>query len=476
MEYTLNDYLTEAIDKDVRVIVITSRKKSGGYFKTSGKIKEICDSMNIKNYIVYAEEAYIVKDNNGKLRVYNSNDKQGFIISKYNTVAIIRNSVTRGQASLDFVSQLERLKIFCVNPRQCIEECYDKYRTYLKMSDAKIPTPRTALITNEGSIEISHKKVGGKFPCVVKTLTGEQGVGVFIVDSFEGLKSTLQTIWKLKERTEVIIQEFLEANYDMRIHVLNGKVIAGMKRFKIKKDFRSNYSLGGSIGDLDVSPKVEEIAILAAKCVGAVWAGVDIMETKDGKLYVIEINASPGTDGIEKASKIPVTKKVIKHITNKDNWTLTPIECGYIEKVHIESIGWVNAKMDTGNGSYCVIHADKYKVSDDGYVSWTHNGIEFEHKLDSIKKVRAMGKLEERPAVLLDLTFNGDVYKNINFTITNRSKMSTPILLNRSFIKQANLVINPAKRFVLSIETKDLKDSKNVNEGSFKQYMDNNII
>jgi 3-hydroxybutyryl-CoA dehydrogenase len=65
-----------------------------------------------------------------------------------------------------------------------------------------------------------------KFPCVVKTLTGEQGIGVFIVDTWEGMKSTLQTIWKLREGTEVIFQEFLEAGFDMRIHVLNGKIIA----------------------------------------------------------------------------------------------------------------------------------------------------------------------------------------------------------------------------------------------------------
>jgi ribosomal protein S6--L-glutamate ligase len=462
MSISFDDFLIEAIDNDIRVIIITSRKKSGGYFKTSGKIKELCDKMNIKNYIVYAEEAYIIKDDEGKLRIYNSDDKRGFRISKNNTVAIIRNSVTKGQASLDLVSQLERYKIFCVNSRQCIEECYDKYRTYLKMSDAKIPTPRTALITNEVSIDISHKKVGGKFPCVVKTLTGEQGVGVFIVDSSEGLKSTLQTIWKLKEKTEVIIQEYLEANYDMRIHILGGKVITGMKRFKIKKDFRSNYSLGGSIGELKISDKVEEVAILAAKSVGAVWAGVDIMETKDGKLYVIEINASPGTDGIEKASKIPVTKKVIKHITNKDNWLKTPTECGYIETVNIESMGDMKAKMDTGNGSYCVIHSDKWEI-EGKYVTWTNNGNTYEHKLDGMKRVRTMGKMEERPSILLNVTFNGDTYKDVKFTISNREQMSTPILLNRTFIRQANLVINPAKKYALSLSAKE-KSKEPTNE------------
>jgi len=466
---TFDDFVNEAIDDDIRVVVITSRKKSGGYFKTSGKIKKICDDMGIKNYIAYAEEVFLDKDDEGKLRLHNTDDKKGFRISKNNTVAIIRNSVTKGQASLDFVSQLERYGIFCVNSRQNIEECYDKYRTYLKMSDAKISTPKTALITSEHGIEAGFKKVGGKFPCIIKTLTGEQGVGVFLVDSVEGMKSTLQTIWKLKEGTEVIIQEFLKAEYDMRIHILGGKYIAGMKRFKIKKDFRSNYSLGGSVGELKITEDVENLAILAAKCVGSVWAGVDILKTKDGKLYVLEINASPGTDGIEKASGIPVTKKVIKYITDRENWFRTPTECGYIENITIEAMGDMKAKMDTGNGSYCVIHSDKWEIKKDGYVTWTHLGKEFEHKLDGMKNVRTMGKMEERPSVLLNVIFNGDTYKDVKFTISNRENMSTPILLNRSFIKQANLVINPAKRYALSLggpkkgdKKEDIKESSGI--------------
>lgn len=451
---TFDDYMVEAVETDVRVVIITSRKKNGGYFKTSGKLKEKCEAMGFKTYVAFAEECFLDVDEDKKLRIHNSDDKKGFRIHRNNTVAIIRNSVTKGQASLDFISQLERYNIFCVNSRQCIEECYDKYRTYLKMSDAKISTPKTSLISSEFGIEAGFKKVGGKFPCVIKTLTGEQGVGVFIVDSVEGMKSTLQTLWKLKEGTEVIIQEFLEADFDMRIHILGGKFIAGMKRFKIKKDFRSNYSLGGKVAPLTITDDIEQLAILASKCVGATWAGVDILKTKEGKLYVLEINASPGTEGIEKSSGVKVTEKVIKFITNKDNWLKTPTECGYIETVNIESMGDMKAKMDTGNGSYCVIHSDKWEIKGK-YVTWTNNGNTYEHKLDGMKRVRTMGKMEERPSILLNVTFNGDTYKDVKFTISNREQMSTPILLNRTFIRQANLVINPAKKYALSLTAKE---------------------
>jgi len=132
-------------------------------------------------------------------------------------------------------------------------------------------------------------------------------------------------------------------------------------------------------------------------------------------------------------------------------------------------MGDMKAKMDTGNGSYCVIHSDKWEIKKDGYVTWTHLGKEFEHKLDGMKNVRTMGKMEERPSVLLNVIFNGDTYKDVKFTISNRENMSTPILLNRSFIKQANLVINPAKRYALSLggpkkgdKKEDIKESSGI--------------
>jgi hypothetical protein len=196
--------------------------------------------------------------------------------------------------------------------------------------------------------------------------------------------------------------------------------------------------------------------------VGATWAGVDILKTKEGKLYVLEINASPGTEGIEKSSGVKVTEKVIKFITNKDNWLKTPTECGYIETVNIESMGDMKAKMDTGNGSYCVIHSDKWEIKGN-YVTWTNNGNTYEHKLDGMKRVRTMGQMEERPSILLNVTFNGDTYKDVKFTISNREQMSTPILLNRTFIRQANLVINPAKKYALSLSVKE-KSKEPTNE------------
>ena len=366
---------------------------------------------------------------------------------------MVRGSVG-ARHNLDLITQIERHEIFCVNSRRTIEECSDKYRTILTVANAGLTAPKSALVTSEAGLKISFEKIGEKFPVVLKTITGSKGIGVFTANDWPSLKSTLQTIWKIDEDTEILIQEYIDADFDMRVHVLGETVLASMKRFKIKDDFRSNYSLGGKVEKVKLTDEQIEIAIKAAKAVGAVWCGVDLMEGEDGETYIIEINSSPGTEGIEKASGVDITSKVLDYILDKDNWTRTPIECGYIEKVDIEGFGELSAKLDTGNGSYCVMHADKYEIEKDK-VTWSHNGKEYKHKLEGIKTIRRGGLKEDeedRPVVLLDVGFAGTVYKDIKFTLSNRESRSTPILLNRMFIRKANLVVNAGKRYVLTVK------------------------
>jgi len=465
----LNNYIIENSENIIKIIILTSHKDGGdeeeGLFKTAKIIKNTCKKRNIPYYIVFAENAYIDRDDDNNIFIHNVNDKKGFQIHKSNTVCLVRGSIMRLKSSLDLLSQLEKNDIFCVNNRQTIEECSDKYRTILKIADVGVPAPKTALVTDIRGLENAFERIGGKFPCVLKTLTGSKGIGVFQADSWEGMKSTLQTIWKINPDTEVILQEFINADYDMRIHVLGNKVIAAMKRFKIKKDFRSNYSLGGKVEKTTLTEEQEDIAILAAKAVGAIWAGVDMMEDNEGNLYVIEVNSSPGTEGIMKATGKPIVDMVLDYILDKDHWRIKPIECGYIENINIELLGNYDAKMDTGNSSYCVIHADKWSIKDD-YVTWIHNGKSYEHKLETIKNFKRGGlqnKFEERPVILLDVTFNGTLYKDIKFAISNRDGL-TQILMNRTFIKMAGLIINPARKYVVSIKGgEDIKKGDQIN-------------
>lgn len=325
------------------------------------------------------------------------------------------------------------------------------------------------MVRNEESIEHSHQAVGGKFPVILKTITGTQGKGVFIAESWKNLLSVLQTIWSLNPNTEIIMQEFIESDGDYRVHVLNDEVIAIMKRIASKKEFRANFHLGGSVEKVDeIDPEIRDLAIKAAKAVGAVWAGVDIIvNKKTNEAFVLEVNSSPGTEGIEKATNINVSQLVMNFALNKNNWRICTFTCGYIENIWIDDIGYVKAKFDTGNGSVCSIHADEYKITN-GNIIWKHKGKTFKNKLIEMKKVKLGGlknDYEERPVINLTVTFNGETFKNIPFALTNRinnnKKHKSEVLINRKFMTIAGLNIDPSGMYLLSLKNPEENDKDN---------------
>lgn len=450
---SLDNYLIEQNIEKIRIVVLSSRKnpKTNDLMRTARVIKETCDKKKISCYVVFAEEAYISRKD-GAIRIHNIDDDKGFEINPSNTVVITRGSVTKSQSSLDLLSQIERNNFFCVNYRATLEQCADKYRTSLILADAGISTPKSAIVNNEKSLEIAFEKMGKKLPVILKTLTGSKGVGVFVANTWEGLKSTLQTIWKIGKDTEIIMQKYIEADGDIRVHVLGDQIIGAMKRTKVKNDFRANYSLGGKVEKIDLKEDEVKIAINAAKAVGATWSGVDLMRNKkDNKLYIIEINSSPGTEGIEKAIGKSIVSTVINFLLDKKNWRKKPIECGYLEIMDLEGIGEVEAKLDTGNGSFCVIHADEYEV-DGNKVTWSFHGKEITSELEGERTIKIGGLKSgtvDRPVIWMDVKFRGETYK-MRFALNDRSDKKTYILMNRNFIRQANLTINPRKKHVFT--------------------------
>lgn len=466
-----NNYITEEKEK-IKILVLTTHKEEGSdedVYKTVGRIKEECNKRNQECHVIFAEDSYIERDKSNIPKVYSVDSKEGVELNKENTVCFVRGSVSKQKACIDLVSQIERHEIFCINHRETIEECSDKFRTIIKLADADIPVPKTSLVTNENGIKIAFEKVGENFPVVLKTITGSKGIGVFTANDWPSLKSTLQTIWKIDEETEILIQEYIDAKFDIRVHVLGNEVIAAMKRYKIKEDFRSNYSLGGKIEKIKLTAEQEELAIRAAKVVNAVWSGVDMMVGPDGPL-IIEINSSPGTEGIEKATGENIVEKVLDYVEDKDVWTKKTIECGFIEKLKIKGIGELDAKLDTGSGTYCVIHADSWTIDDDE-VTWTHHGHEHTNKLEFTKEVGIGGlknESEERPVIRLDVEFYGTIYKGILFALSNRAGL-TDLLLNRRFIKKANLVVNPSKKYMLATTVIEEQDTQTVKRTTTQQ-------
>jgi len=191
-----NYYISDGDESPKKAVIFTSRlgNNSETHTNTVNRFTELFKKNKINCYIAYTDDSYIIKGKENKITIFNIDDKKGFEIDPKTTVIINRASVAYKTSSLDIISQLEKNHFFCVNTRECLETCSDKFRTYVKLTDLGIDTPRTAMVRNEESIEHSHESVGGKFPVILKTVTGTQGKGVFIAESKKNLLSVLQTI------------------------------------------------------------------------------------------------------------------------------------------------------------------------------------------------------------------------------------------------------------------------------------------
>ena len=448
------DYLTEEKkDKDfLRLLIITDEPEEAKTFHTADRLKEECDKLNYPFYLFKLTGGYTHRED-GILSFHNKDDKKGFEIDK-NTVAVIRGSITRKDSWMDFVSQLEREQVTMVNSRNTISLCVDKYRTALRLADYGLTQPKTKLINDpEKSVQAAEQE-GLKFPLILKTLRGSKGVGVLFVDSPKGLDSLVQLLHKQDEDSDLLMQQYIKTDYDVRAHVLGGKLLAAMKRPVIEGDFRSNVSQGSEPENIKLTELEIEHCLLAAKAVNGTWTAVDFIPSKDREKeppYFLEVNSSPGTEGIEDATKMNLSKMVIQHFANKEKRYQVPTECGYKEILTIKPFGEIVAKFDTGNSGMPVIHSDKYKVNGKE-ITWSLLGKTITSKIIRKEEISVGGLRdyeEDRYVVLLDVEFAGGIYKDVEFTIDDREDRS-PILLDRAFMNRLGVMVNPQRKYVIT--------------------------
>jgi len=235
-------FITEEKSEDYRLIVLSNKNESpkeSEYFHTAERFIEESKSLDIPSFVLFVESGKIL---DGK--AYQLGDKKGFEISSDNTLAIVRGAVAKRDAWMDMVSQLEKMGISCVNSRSTVQMCSDKYWTALRLADAGVPTPKTALVQNEKSLQESLDVIGEEYPLILKTLRGSKGVGVIFIESRRQLSSLLQLLWKQDETTEILVQSYIKSDFDVRVLVLGGKIQAAMRRGVVEGDFRSNVSQG----------------------------------------------------------------------------------------------------------------------------------------------------------------------------------------------------------------------------------------
>ena len=448
------EYITEAKEGKpfLRLLIITDEPEEAKTFHTADRLQEECDKLGYPNYLFKLTGGYTTYEN-GIRKFHNKDDKKGFEVGAM-TVAVVRGSITRKDSWMDFVSILERANATLVNPRTTINICADKYRTSLRLADYGLTQPKTKLINDPEQSNLQVQEADIKFPLIMKTLRGSKGVGVLFVDSEKGLDSIVQLIHKQDEDADLLIQEYIKTEYDVRVHILGGKFLAAMKRPVIEGDFRSNVSQGSKPKNIKLTELEIEQCLLASKAVGGYWTAVDFIPSKNREKeppFFLEVNSSPGTEGIEDATGQNIAKEVIKHFANEENRYSVPTECGFKEILTIKPFGELISKFDTGNSGMPVIHSDKYKINGNK-ITWSLLGKTITSDIIRKEEIKVGGLRdydETRYVVKLDVEFAGGYYKDVEFTIDDREDR-TPILLDRAFMKRLNVMVNPQRKYVIT--------------------------
>lgn len=455
-------FLNEAENVNkVDILMLSGESKPS---KTAKSFAEECKKRGITFNVVNVNNIVLEKVYNGHVVKYSDGDDVKEILIRPETTAILpRRGVITNSYTKQVMRDLEASRYFCVNSLESIEVCESKYLTSKVLEEEELPTPRFALVNGIEGLDRALEEVGGKFPVVMKLLSGAQGIGVSIVDSYASLKSVYQTIQKLDPDGEILLQEKIDSDFDIRIQVIvkkfdplnpgieNCTVLGAMKRQAVEKDFRTNYTLGGSVSAYETDEEIEKIACEAANSVGCHWCGVDIMiDSKTGKPFILEVNSSPGTEGISEAIGKPIVDDVLDYIIDRKNWSQTKLEVGYLETIEIPLVGKMVAKFDTGNGSTASsIHADEI-VEDGDTLKFKIGESEMEGKIVGRTKTEVGRDTVERPIVEMDIIFNGVKIPKVKVAPTDRISKSTPFLANRPLMKKLGVMVNPHKAFVVS--------------------------
>ncbi len=210
------------------------------------------------------------------------------------------------------VRQFEMMDVFTANESQAISRSRDKLRCLQILSKRGIGLPVSGFAHSTKDIEGLVAIVGGA-PLVIKLLEGTQGIGVVLAETHQAATSVIEAFRGLK--ANILVQEFIaEAKgADLRCFVVGGKVIASMKRQGAPGEFRSNLHRGGNAGKVKLSPEERLTAVQAAKAMGLRIAGVDLLRSNHGPV-VMEVNSSPGLEGIEKATGLDVAGTMIEFL------------------------------------------------------------------------------------------------------------------------------------------------------------------
>jgi len=210
------------------------------------------------------------------------------------------------------VRQFQEMDVFCANTAHGISNSRDKLRSLQILSRHHIGIPRTTFVRDKADVLPAIKRVGGA-PVVIKLIEGTQCIGVLLADSINAGASIIELLESQKQN--VLIQKFVAESKgkDIRAFVVGDRVVAAMRRVAQGQEFRSNVHRGGVAEAVELSPEYAETAVRAAQILGLQVAGVDMLESKTGP-QIMEVNSSPGLEGIETCTGLDIAGAVIEYI------------------------------------------------------------------------------------------------------------------------------------------------------------------
>lgn len=241
----------------------------------------------------------------------------------------IGHSITRHGVAL--LNQFEQVGIYSANSGEGVRSSRDKLLASQILARNGIQIPTTAYVRDLRDVDAAIFKVGG-LPCVIKVSEGTQGEGVFLRHTIREAKNLVEAL--LLTGKAVLIQEYIAESHgrDIRALVVGDRVVASMRRKARGREFRSNFHLNGTVEPVELDEEYVNAARRAARVLGLNVAGVDLLEGANGPL-VLEVNSSPGLEGIEKASGVNVAGAIVDFVS--DDWDFTDVNLGQMLRTQI---------------------------------------------------------------------------------------------------------------------------------------------
>ena len=439
-------------------------------------------------HVFIAEDMTYETDEDNILSITDGEETLDFEgLNNTNTLVFSRLGVQGEDNCEHVVGMLQDRGFLVLNPVRYSELASNKYDTAVLLQKAEIPQPNFCLMTydilyDEKLFMENMKKVYPKwdkdsdkneeFDLVVKILDGHGGTGVFTCDG-KKLIAILQAIFAIDKERQLIIQKKEEADGgDIRVHVLtlrsSQKILAAMKRVKLGGDFRSNVSLGAEAEPVKLTPEQEQIALKAAKISHLPWCAVDIMplvkgsNPEIGDNVVLELNASPGTDGISTVIETNFINVILNELTEPKEFYLQDKTAGFMETVEI-SMGdkplELLAKLDTGNGAIAS-HMEVGEIKEDGdSVTFNFNGKTYTEKVVGHSNAVTGHEKHNRPIIHIKHLKLGlrELYDIPMALVENRDGKSSNVLINREVMSWLGYLVSPYQTHILTQEIDKLK-------------------